>query len=373
MMTESLQITHADLDGFRAIGDPLLDERIAALPTASVREMLGELWRSPTLPEDPRFRALASAIPPITLQERGLIETGQQVFALYGPEVLLILGCYSLPAAYAAANGVQVIHRSRRMQDDGRRRLFETAQWVINVMRPGELEDGALGHRSAIKVRLMHGLIRRHIRDLETPTPWAQGFGTPINQEDLAGTLLSFSLAVLRGLRKIGCRLTVQDEVGYLAAWRHIGGVLGVDPRLTPQRVADAEALATLIGQRQFRASPEGRELASDLADVIDGLFPVRSYGTSLMHFFLQDNVFGVNLVEILGLRPANWTRILVQARAVQKRFALRWLPHVPGAVRRRRFLARIFAQKLIAMRNTETERPFEVPPYFSERWRLRP
>lgn len=29
--------------------------------------------------------------------------------SFYGPEVLLILGCYALPASYAAADGVQVV------------------------------------------------------------------------------------------------------------------------------------------------------------------------------------------------------------------------------------------------------------------------
>lgn len=372
-MTRETPIEALDLDTFRHHGDAVLDAPVAELPGDAVPRMLANLFRRVDLPtDDPDFRGLLDLLPPHPVEDASAIHAGQQLFTLFGPEVLLILGCYSLPAAYAAADGVQVIHRSRRLQDDARRRVIETAQMVLNVMSPGALEPGAVGHRSAVKVRLMHALVRRHVRDLREPTLWSEKLGVPINQEDLAGTLLTFSLAVVRGLRRIGCPLAERDVSGYLAAWRHIGNILGVDPRLAPTTETRALALARKIGARQFRASPEGQALASELVTVVDGLFPLPGYGTSLMHFFLEDSIFGVNLAEILDLPPPNWTRVLVQARALQKRAVLRWLPRVPGAVRRRRHLARSFAQHLIAMRS-DIQRPFEIPTDHAKLWGLQP
>jgi hypothetical protein len=147
--------------------------------------------------------------------------------------------------------------------------------------------------------------------------------------------------------------------------------VLGIDARLMPRDYASAVELAAQIARRQFSPSPEGRKLARELMKVNDALFPIAGYGLSLMHFFLDGSVFGVNLAEILELPAPNWTMHLVRARAAQKRLALRWLGRVPGAERRRRSVAGFFTQRLILLQRPDKQSPFEVPPSLWERWRL--
>jgi hypothetical protein len=360
------------LDAFRGLADPVLDPFVSRLDSRKLTRMLGTLFSSKHLPhDDSAFEPLLAALPRPVPQQREAIERGQALFRLYGPEVLLILGCYGLPAAYAAAKGVQVIYRARRLKDDPLRRLCDTAQMVINVMQPGALESEGIGTRSLLKVRLMHALVRQHVKTLEEPQPWSQDFGEPINQEDLTGTLLTFSILVLDGLRKIGVELQPGEEHGYLEVWKHIGAMLGIDPRLIPADRAQAELLSRRIAERQFRPSTEGRELAGGLAQVVNGLFPISGYGLSLSHFFLDRSVFGLNLAEVLALPPANWTRHLVRARATQKRFELRWLNRVPGARRRRRSLSTFFAQALISLQRPDERSPFEVPPALASAWRL--
>lgn len=367
-----MPIAALDLDAFRARADDVLDPLIAALDRNDVSEMLGVLFRSDRIPEsDARFRGLLEALPPVPIENTELVRAGQELFQLYGPEILLVLGCYGLPAAYAAADGVQVIHRARRLKDDTKRRLCETAQMLINVMVPGGLVPDGIGARSARKVRLMHGLVRRHVRTLEQPSPWSPALGEPINQEDLAGTLLTFSLLVLDGLHKLGAELSVEEELGYMEVWRHIAAILGIDPRLAPRDLESAKELADRIGRRQFRPSVEGRMLARELVAVTDSMFPIPGYGTSLMRFFLDGTVFGVNLAEVLDLPPANWTRALVRARAAQKRLVLGWLDDVPGARRRRRAFAGFFTQRLILMQRPDNRSPFEVPTGLLRRWRV--
>ncbi|WP_394841035.1 DUF2236 domain-containing protein [Pendulispora brunnea] len=362
-------VTDQELDVLRMRTDDVLDPLMQALAPGDVGQMLGALFRTDRIPaDDPRFRELLEALPIVPLENAALVEAGQRVFELYGPEVLLILGCYGLPAAYAAANGVQVIHRARRLEDDTQRRLCETAQMLINAMTPGGLAHGGIGYRSAIKVRIMHALIRQHVRSKEWSTA---EYGEPINQEDLAGTLLTFSLLVLDGLRKIGAHLSQEEERGYLETWHHLALVLGIDARLASRSLDEAKALAELIGRRQFRPSPEGRRLMHDLMVVSEGLFPIPGYGTSLMHFFLDESVFGINLAETLDLPPANWTRVLVRARAAQKQVIFRWLNRVPGARARRRVVSSYFAQKLILWKRPDKQSPFEVPPDLLQRWRL--
>jgi hypothetical protein len=125
------------------------------------------------------------------------------------------------------------------------------------------------------------------------------------------------------------------------------------------------------IGVRQVRPTPEGRQLTAQLLSSVQTLFPVPGYAASLTHFFLQDTVFGKNVAAALDLPKANWTRWFVTVRAAQKRMILRLLDWVPGARRRRSWVARQFAQRMILHKRPDAATPFEVPQTFRGRWGL--
>ena len=284
----------------------------------------------------------------------------------------LILGSYSLPLAYAAGNGVKVIYRARRLKEEPIRRLCDTAQMVINAMLPGQLETGGIGWHSTRKVRLIHALVRRHVQS-DPENPWSSEWGTPINQEDLAGTLLSFSVAVVHGLKKMGAKLSQEDADAYVFAWASVGRLLGVDESLLTRTEAEAMSLALRIGERQVRSTPEGRELGRQLLGAVESLFPIPGYAASLSHFFLEDTVFGANVAQVLELPKPNWTRWLVRIRAAQKRVVLGLLDEVPGARRRRSFVASRFAQAMILHRRPDARVPFDVPERLTSLWKLKP
>lgn len=364
-----------ELDAVRNIGDPIVDAAVSAYVTAygasALGTLTGALFRAPALPEDhPLVGAYLQAVSDIELGDQETIARGQQLFGLFGPEIFLVLGSCSLPLAYAAGNGVQTIYRARRLKDDAVRRLFDTAQMVVNVMQVGQLARDGIGWRSACKVRLMHALIRRQVQS-DPASPWCSDWGTPINQEDMAGTLLSFSVAVLHGLKRMGARLSREDADSYIYTWSAIGRLLGVDEALLPRGEADAGQLAERIGRRQIRATVEGRLLAEQLMQAIATLFPVRGYANSLTHFFLEDTAFGENVAEVLALPKPGWSRVLVTARAWQKRKVLAMLGVVPGSGRRRSFLARRFVQRMICIRRPEGAAPFEVPDELARAWRI--
>jgi len=369
----------AVLDAMRAIGDPPLDAVIAAHAKRAgeqdIGRLLGVLFRTDQLPDDePLVHAYAAEVPAELPAGPGAAEQvrrGQRLFELLGPEILMLLGAYSLPVSYAAGDGVQVIYRARRLKDDPVRRLCDTAQMVLNVMREGELEPGRVGFRSARKVRLIHGLVRHHVRHPTGGEPWPNALGEPINQEDQAGTLLTFSAAMLHGLRRLGAEIAPEDADAYVAAWCAVGRLLGIDSALLPDTEGQAVALAGLIGKRQIRPTPEGRELTHQLIVAMAGLYPFNGYGISLMRYFLADTIFGANVAEVLDLPAANWTAWLVNARAAQKRTILHWLGRVPGAKRRRRFVAKHFAQRMIILQRPDGRVPFEVPAGLLASWKI--
>lgn len=361
------------LERFRTIGDPLVDALLHDYLERAPRELgplSRQLFGAPGLPAHPLVDAYLELIGNESPADAEAFGKGQELFDLYGPEVLLVLGSCSLPLAYAAGNGVQVVARARRLKDDPIRRLCDTAQMVINVMQPGALAAGGIGWTSARKVRLIHALVRRYVQAVERG-PWDPAWGTPINQEDQAGTLLTFSVGVLHGLRRMGATISVEQGDAYVRAWGAVGALLGVDGTLLPSTEADASALAMRIGARQIRRTAEGEELTNHLLWAVDRLFPVAGYAVSLSHFFLDDTAFGAKVADVLALPPPNWTSWLVRARAKQKRGTLRLLESVPGAKRRRSFFARHLVQGLLLRVRPDDSVPFEVPERLRRQWRL--
>jgi hypothetical protein len=369
------KLTDEWLDSMRRIGDPVLDPILKDHLGSGSRKagpLLATLFRASGLPEeDPLVADAIAHLTPVELDDRRRLEHGQRLFTLFGPEILLILGSCSLPLAYAAGNGVQVVFRARRLKDEPVRRLCDTAQMVINVMQPGALELGANGWNSALKVRLIHALVRSHVQ-LEGPEAWLPSWGAPINQEDQAGTLLTFSSAVLHCLRRMGAPIDAQTGDCYVFAWSAVGRLLGVDESLLPKTEADAAQLAQQIGRRQLRSTPEGIQLSKQLLVAVDSLFPIAGYAASLSDFLLRDTAFGSDVAALLELPTPNWTRWLVSARAAQKRAVLPWLARIPGASGRRSWLARHFAQRMVLLTRPDDSAPFALPAELRASWGLR-
>jgi hypothetical protein len=106
----------------------------------------------------------------------------------------------------------------------------------------------------------------------------AKDWGTPINQEDLAGTRLAFSYIVADSLPRLGVRLPATDVDAYLHLWDVIGHLMGVDDELRVRGKGDAKALVDAIRDRRFKASPEGKDMTKALLDLMDEMTPFHSF-----------------------------------------------------------------------------------------------
>jgi hypothetical protein len=60
-----------------------------------------------------------------------LIAAGEQVFWRYGPKLILILHCYSLPFDYLGRNGVQVLALTTRLVSNPTRRILESHSFSL--------------------------------------------------------------------------------------------------------------------------------------------------------------------------------------------------------------------------------------------------
>ncbi|RYE07381.1 MAG: DUF2236 domain-containing protein, partial [Sphingobacteriaceae bacterium] len=148
---------------------------------------------------------------------RKLMEQGTNFFANHAGAIMNLLGLLSLPYCYAAADGARVLDLSERIKNKPEHRLNETADFVWDVMAPNAFAPDGKGFASILKVRLLHAAIRFYT---DKSSKWnAADWGLPVNQEDMAGTNLSFSLLIIRGLRKFGLTIEYKDQQAFMHLW----------------------------------------------------------------------------------------------------------------------------------------------------------
>jgi hypothetical protein len=372
--------TDSFLEAMRHEGDPLADEAVATLfadrDAGAVNRMMHTLVLndgipSPDLPPVIRdYLARSSALPEI---DPAKVARAEELFGVLGPEILTVLGFYGLPADYAAKKGVQVLYRTAQLTRRPVRRVFETTQMVVDVMAEGGLGPTGRGVRTAQKVRLMHAAVR-HMLTHDPANPWDASLGVPINQEDLAGTLMTFSYMVLDGLARLGVELSDDDREAYLHCWQVIGRIMGVREDLIPAHFEEARELTKTIHRRQIAPSPEGTELTKALLEGYRGLLPSVLSGmpASLMHFFLDTDPFDArNVAELLGVPPADWSeyaaRLTLKAEAWAARYGLEnRMAH--GALR---WVSRPLIEGMLLVERGGRRAPFDIPAELRSRWEL--
>jgi hypothetical protein len=177
-----------------------------------------------------------------------------------------VLGTKSLVHGYASPAGNKPLILTGRLEQQAGRRLNETARFVQAVCRSRGMRPGADGWKITIFVRLIHAQVRRMIAksDRWRPELW----GAPVNQHDMAGTLLLFSLSVILGLQSLGVRIDDDEAERFMQLWRFVGHVIGVEPDLIPASMYDATRLAEMISTLQGPPDADSRALTRALLEV---------------------------------------------------------------------------------------------------------
>jgi squalene cyclase len=304
------------LDRMRGQGDPHADNLIqtafAGDGVRSSNELLSRLRHNddplpPGLPPGLRSYFVQTGKLP-EWAEPGKIALAQALFRRQGWEIALGLFCSALPQGYAAAPCARLMCRTSGLTLHVRQRIFETAQFLFDVLDEGALGPTGRGIRAAQKVRLMHAAIRHLLgqpRGVAAP-----GAAVPINQEDMAGTLLLFSVVTLDALKKLNRPVRPEEADAWLHTWTVIGSLLGVSAELLPRSLPEGEALLAAFRRRHWQPSPEGRQLAQVLVEMMQGYYPQALAGTPVA---LIRHLAGARCADLLGLPPTSWYQVLTE------------------------------------------------------------
>ncbi len=312
------------LDEMRQRTDPpadvIVEELFAQGSIGAVNDLLGKLFRSdepvpPGMPERVRiYFEDTAALPGWADSEK--IALAQKLFTRAGWQVAMGLFCSSLPQSYAAAKGARVLVQTGEMMRHVRQRIFETAQFLFDVLDEGGLGPEGRGVRTVQKIRLMHAGIRHLLTSRAEPKWDAPYLGMPINQEDLAGTLMTFSVVTLDAMSRLGVSVSAEEGEAWVHLWNVVGHLLGIREELLPRDVADGEALMDAIRLRQWEPSEEGRKLARALVELMqERYFP----GTALdgVPVAIVRYLAGDHCGDLLGLASTDAPRVLVEASEV--------------------------------------------------------
>ncbi|WP_223839158.1 oxygenase MpaB family protein [Saccharopolyspora pogona] len=302
------------LDRMRGLGDPLADAAIAETydlgQQDQVRQALLGLERNndplPTgLPPQVQRYFEEAALP--EWADTTLMSRGRTLLGRYENSLVSTLLCYSLVACYSCGDGAQVLGMSQRLTSGVYRRLMETSQFLVDVLDKDGLGAGGKGLRSAQKIRLLHATMRYHLSQRKD---WDSAWGIPVNQEDLAGTLMSFSVVIPRGLERLGIDLAEEDRDAFFHIWRVIGHVLGVDAQLNAAGFDDGSALSDTILRRQQSTSEAGIALTKGVLDFIREILPgpaLAGVGPTLIRHLAGDQT-----ADLVAVPPADFSQLAV-------------------------------------------------------------
>ena len=207
-----------NLDSLRLIMDPAADAAIASIYESQsgdqLRTALSQLASNDSFATSAFFnstetpRAMHDVIDmelsrKFTDEDIAMFNRTHKIWRKSGLQFTFILFFRALPYTYAAEKPANVLRMTKLIEDQPARRIFETAQFVFDVMDVNWWEPDQRGVLTAVKIRLMHAAMRYMLLHQENGEKWDTRWGMPISQEDLIATNQTFSLEFFKGMLTI--------------------------------------------------------------------------------------------------------------------------------------------------------------------------
>lgn len=164
----------------------------------------------------------------------------------------------------------RIYHHERRVDLYSR---LETTQFVLQVTNCLEsVQPGGDGHVSAIRVRLLHAMVRNKILAMAKEREDyynVEEFGTPINDIDSIGTISTFSAQLIWiALPAQGIYMREKEIEDYVALWRLVAYYMGTptEPMRTP---ASTKAIMESILEADLKPSNSSKVLAANIIQAL--------------------------------------------------------------------------------------------------------
>lgn len=270
------KLTQQDIDSVKKglmKGDPKADavvDWMMSLPSGQGRKIfeqaLNEGIASIENP-DQRLVDLFKEIDDVpTWLDSNLIDTACAASHRVGMAGQVVLSCVCLMGGYRSSAANKPIAKTGALGKYANRRLAETSKFVIDLYESGGLNRYGDGFKGAVKVRLMHALVRHRL--MNDPTWKFEEWGVPINQADMLATNLLFSVTSSISLQTMGFIFNKKERQAVIHFWRYVGNLMGIDDALLPKTYREGMKLIYISGASQPGGDQDTRELANALRDL---------------------------------------------------------------------------------------------------------
>jgi hypothetical protein len=331
-MAAEIDLSDARLDHLRTRGDDDADRAVARLAAAHPELTDGALIPallerlSCTLePDDPIGEWLDAQEAWPAWVDRALLAEGREFFRVWGLQVAACLFAAGLPWDYAAAKGAETLAAASDLASGNvRRRIAETGQFLFDVhdMGVGHDDPDSQCTLTIRGVRLLHAGVRHRL--IASDPGVLERWGYPLNQEELIGTLMSFTTVSLDAMARLGIHVPARAQEAYMHLWNVVGLQLGIDASLLPLSLDDGRALQRRIETRQHAASPAGTRLTAMLMIEMERSMP---RGLRKLPRTMVRRLVGSRVSDLLGVPAAAWwSPILLLTAAIG-----RWTTRIPG------------------------------------------
>lgn len=303
-------------------GDPLADafvDDFATLGHGKGMRMLRKACREgiDAVPEAPAsLKALFAELDDTPeWVDLAAIDAGSRHFARYTRQAGIVLGAASLVSGYANSTASRPLELTGRYVENAGMRTIEVGAWLLAVNQQGGLQRHAEGFELTVRVRIIHALVRNHLR--HSPDWDETAWGLPIPQAFLAYTLVEFCLIPLRGMRAIGAPYLPHEVETYYRLWRYVGHLLGIHEDLLPVHEADQQVLEELYLLTRPEVDDYCRSLvaainAEFLVLEIEELLPSRLHGVAPPTVHALERIFlGDRIADELGVPDSRMKHLI--------------------------------------------------------------
>lgn len=314
----SLGVRSPDADQWRRLGEGLLvgdepmDRLIEWMVTAGSKQLRPLFDRAlthgiaavPDAPEPLReFFARVETVP--TWVDHAKLVRGAKVLLSSGSDGMYIARDVAMLGGYQFSGFNKTLLRTGALEKGSNQRWAETMQWAMDVLSEDGLSPLGLGYRSTIRVRLIHAFVRRHVTAM--PDWQTEDWGLPINQTDMAATLVGAFIAPAIGAMGMGVLLTPSEADAVAHLVRYVGSLLGVEEQWLPHSFRDG--VRVLVHTLSALADPDEstRRLAipmsrDPLSWNYDRLPTVRRRLAYAQHLSVTGTFLGRHTMRALGL-----------------------------------------------------------------------
>lgn len=226
------------------VGDEPMDRLVDWMSSAGMeqarslfdRALAGGIDSVPEAPEPLReFFVQIETVPDWV--DRDKLRRGAGALRRGGADGMYVARDVALLGGYQFSGFNKTLLRTGALEKGSNKRFAETMQWAMDVISEGGLDPLGVGYRSTIRVRLIHAFVRRHVAAM--PDWRNDEWGVPVNQTDMAATLVGALIAPPAGAIGMGLLPSPADLDGIAHLTRYVGWLIGVQDEWLPRSFRD--------------------------------------------------------------------------------------------------------------------------------------